>query len=455
MIVEFSVGARAGYAMMATANGPQSMPQTELLSEKIPRRRWTIALLLGIGVLVNYFDRVNLSVSRDALEASFGISAVMFGWLSGAYNWTYMFLQLPSGLLLDRFGVRRVGIVSTVIWSVASFAAAISTGIGSLFGARFLLGIGEAPTFPANSKAVGYWFPKNERSLATAMFDAAAKFSSAIGIPVLGLLLLRFGWRWNFAATGIISLLYFALFYAIYRNPSEDKSLNAAEREFIARGGAQPEDRARAAKGAPLIYLLRQRKVWGLALGFASYNYTFYLLLTWLPSYLSSSLRVDLLHSALYTSVPWLFATFTDLLVGGWLVDALIQRGWSATRVRQVVLVGGTILGLGILGTAHTHSPATALFWISMSIGGLSAASPVGWSIPSLIAPRESVGTLGGILNFCNQLAGIAAPIFTGYIVQATHSFAGAFIGATAFLVLGIAGYVFLLGRIEAIPEPA
>jgi MFS family permease len=192
-----------------------------------------------------------------------------------------------------------------------------------------------------------------------------------------------------------------------------------------------------------------------LALGFASYNYTFYLLLTWLPSYLSTALHMDLLHSALYTSVPWLFATFTDLVVGGWLVDALIQRGWSAARVRQVVLVGGTTLGLGILGTAHAHSPVTALFWISMSIGGLSAASPVAWSIPSLVAPRESVGTLGGILNCSSQLAGIAAPILTGYIVQSTHSFSGAFIGATAFLLLGIAGYVFLLGRIEPIPDPA
>jgi MFS family permease len=414
-----------------------------------------IALVLGLGVLVNYFDRVNLSVSRDALQASFGVSAVMFGWLSSAYNWTYMLLQLPSGLLLDRFGVRRIGIISTMIWSVASFAAAISTGVGSLFGARFLLGIGEAPTFPANAKATGYWFPKDERSLATAMFDSAAKFSSAIGIPVLGLLLLRFGWRWNFAATGFISLLYFALFYALYRNPSEDKLLTDAEREFITRGGAQPEDRARAAKGAPLLYLLRQRKVWGLSLGFASYNYTFYLLLTWLPSYLSTALHVDLLHSALYTSVPWVFATFTDLAVGGWLVDALIQRGWNPVRVRQVVLIGGTIFGLGILGTANAHSPVTALFWISMSIGGLSAASPVGWSIPSLIAPRESVGTLGGILNFCNQLAGIAAPILTGYIVRSTHSFSGAFVGATAFLLLGIAGYLFLLGRIEPIPDPA
>jgi MFS-type transporter involved in bile tolerance (Atg22 family) len=118
------------------------------------------------------------------------------------------------------------------------------------------------------------------------------------------------------------------------------------------------------------------------------------------------------------------------------------------------VLIGGTAFGLGILGTAHAHSPATALFWISMSIGGLSAASPVGWSIPSLIAPRESVGTLGGILNFCNQLAGIAAPIVTGYIVQATHSFSEAFTAATVFLLIGIAGYVFLLGNMAPIPDP-
>ena len=431
------------------------MPATDLRNEKIPRRRWMIALLLGVGVLINYFDRVNLSVSQDALHAAFGISAVTFGFLSSAYNWTYMLLQLPSGLLLDRFGVRRVGVISTLVWSVASFAGAVSTGVGSLFGARFLLGIGEAPTFPANAKAIGYWFPQSERSLGTAMFDSAAKFSSAIGIPLLGLILVRYGWRWNFAVTGIISLLYFALFFFVYRNPSEDKLLTDAEREFIVRGGAQLEDRARAARGAPLLYLLRQRKVWGLALGFASYNYTFYLLLTWLPSYLSSALNVNLLHSAFYTSVPWLFATFTDLAVGGLLVDALIKRGWNAIRVRQVVLIGGTAFGLGILGTAHAHTPAAALFWISMSIGGLSAASPVGWSIPSLIAPRESVGTVGGILNLCNQLAGIAAPIFTGYIVQSTHSFSGAFIGATGFLFVGILGYVFLLGRIEAIPDPA
>jgi MFS transporter, ACS family, D-galactonate transporter len=428
-------------------------PATQLRG--VPRRRWGIAVLLGFGVLVNYFDRVNLSVSRDALQDAFGMSAVMFGYLSSAYNWTYALLQLPSGLLLDRFGVRRVGIVSTVIWSVASFAASVSTGIGGLFAARLLLGIGEAPTFPAYAKATGYWFPRDERSLATAMFDSAAKFSSAIGVPILGLVLLHFGWRWNFAATGVISLLFLALFYAFYRNPSGDKFLTSSEREFIAGGGAQQEDLTRAAKGAPLAYLLRQQRVWGLALGFASYNYTFYLLLTWLPSYLSTVHHVDLLHSAMYTSVPWLIATVLDLAVGGWLVDALIQKGWNPVRVRQVVLIGGTALGLGVLGAANVHSAAAALFWISVALGGLSAASPVGWSIPSLIAPKESVGTVGGILNFCNQLAGIAAPIATGYVVQATRSFFWAFAAAGIFLLIGIAGYIFLLGSMEPVPEPA
>ena len=125
----------------------------------LPRRRWRIAWLLGIGVLVNYFDRVNLSVSHDSLIAAFGISDVVFGYLSSAYNWTYALCQLPIGVILDKFGVRRVGRIGTFLWSAASFAAAVTPTLSAFFGARFLLGVGEAPTFPANAKAIGLWFP--------------------------------------------------------------------------------------------------------------------------------------------------------------------------------------------------------------------------------------------------------------------------------------------------------
>ncbi|MGA7928260.1 MAG: MFS transporter [Candidatus Sulfotelmatobacter sp.] len=420
----------------------------------MPRRRWRIAFLLAFGVLVNFFDRINLSVSRDALHDSFGLSLVAFGYLSSAFSWTYAVMQMPAGVLLDWLGVRRVGRISALLWSVASFAAALSPGLSSFFGARLLLGLSESPTFPANAKSLGYWFTREERGLATAFTDAAAKFSTAIGVPLIGLLLLHFGWRWSFAATGFISFFYFVLFYMIYRNPSEDKGLSPDELQFILQGGAQLEDQVKARSGTSLGYLLRQRKVYGLALGWGAYNYTFFLLLTWLPSYLSVSLHMDLFHSIFYTSVPWLFATFTDLLIGGWLVDALLQRGYDANRVRQTVMVTGMVLGLAIFGAASAHTPVGALIWISLALGGLAAAAPVAWTVPSLISPRESVGTLAGAVNLCGQIAAISAPIVTGYIVSETHSFAAAFVTATVILLLGIVGYTFLLGRIEPIPEP-
>jgi len=171
----------------------------------------------------------------------------------------------------------------------------------------------------------------------------------------------------------------------------------------------------------------------------------------WLPSYFSAALHIDLLHSFLYTGVPWLFATFTDLSAG-FLTDSLIHCGYNSSRVREAVIVIGTAFGLGILGAAHAHTATRALIWISMSIGGLAAASPIGWSIPSMIAPRGSTGTVGGIVNFSNQISGIAAPIITGYVVAITHSYAWAFGISGIYLLIGIASYVFLLGHIERIP---
>jgi sugar phosphate permease len=419
-----------------------------------------MAFLLACGVIIAFFDRINLAISQDALHVSFGLSLIAFGYLSSAFSWTYALMQMPAGLLLDRLGVRLVGRFSSFLWSLATFAAALSPGLAVFWGARLLLGVAEAPTFPANAKAVGYWFPQQERSLAISITDAAAKLSSAIGIPFLGLLLLHFGWRFTFATTGVLSLLYFVLFYLFYRNPREDSQLSPQELHYIAAGGGQAENQRQAGRRPlssdvlRLVYLLGQPKVYGLALGWGAYNYSFYLLLTWLPTYLSIAHHMDLLHSAFYTAAPWLFATVTDIVVGGWLVDFLIQRGSNANRVRQSVLIVGTGFGLAIFGAVHPHSPTTALLWISLALGGLAAAAPVAWTVPSLIAPRDSVGTLASIANLSGQLAAISAPIITGYIVSATHSFASAFVTAAAILSLGIVGYAFLLGRIEPIPEP-
>jgi sugar phosphate permease len=424
-------------------------------AERVTNLRWGIALLLGLGILVNYFDRVNLTVSGGALRGEFGIDDIGFGFLLSGFGWTYAIAQIPVGMVLDRFGVTVVGRVSTFCWSIFSLLTAAVTSFGLLFTARLGLGLAETPAFPINSKATGYWFPTNERGVATAIFDSAAKLSTAIGVPFVSYILVVAGWRATFLVTGVISFLFFIAFFVFYRNPSEHPGLTHAEREYITAGGAQPEGATTSGSvGGTFLYLLGRTKVWGLTIGFAAYGYSFYLLLTWLPGYLVHTFHMTVLSSGEYTAIPWLVAAIADLLIGGFLVDALIRRGLDATRVRKTILVIGMLLGLSIFGATTTRDPNVAIVYITIALAGLAFSAPVGWSIPALIAPRGAVGTLSSIMNFANNIMAIAAPIVAGYVVAETGSFTNVFLIAAAVLVVGIASYVFLLGRIEPIPEP-
>jgi sugar phosphate permease len=420
----------------------------------VGRRRWTIGVLLGVGILINYFDRVNISVAAPQLQQEFGLTPTDLGLLFSAFFWSYAILQVPVGMILDRFGVTNVSRIGAFFWGVASGLVAFASGFTTIFGARVLLGVAEAPAFPANSKATGYWFPRDERATATAIFDAAAKFSNVIGVPLVAFAVVEFGWRWGFGLTAALSFAYFLAYWVLYRDPSQDAKLTPAELAYIREGGAAPEGPSEASPFGMLGYLLKNRKVWGLTIGFAAYGYTFYLFLTWLPGYLVTEMHMSIIKSAGYAAIPWLFASIADLVVGGWLIDRLIQRGHDETVVRKTVLVSGMVLGLAVFGATTTDNPGWAIFWITIALSGLAAAAPVGWSIPSLIAPRGGTGSIGGIMNFLNNLMGAVAPAVTGVLVGATNSFTSAFFVAGVVLLIGIFFYVVVLGRIEPIAEP-
>lgn len=425
-----------------------------MTSPTIPRRRWGIGALLGVGVLINYIDRIGLSVAAPQIQDVFKLTPVQLGLLFSAFAWSYSVLQIPVGMVLDRFGPTKVGRWGALLWGIASTITAFSSGFAGIFVARVLLGVAEAPAFPVSSKATGYWFPRRERAMATALFDAAAKFSNVIGVPLVAVTVVAFGWRWGFGLTALLSFLYFFAFLFIYRDPSADPKLSKAEHKYIKDGGGAPEGPSEAGALGMLGYLLTKTKVWGLTIGFAAYGYSFYLFLTWLPGYLVQSMHMSILKSAGFAAIPWAFATVTDLFVGGWLIDHLIARGKDESVVRKSVLVIGMLFGLAVFGATQTTDPVWAIFWISIALGGLASAAPVGWSLPSLIAPKGCAGTIGGIMNFANNLMGAAAPIVTGMIVGATNSFTNAFFVAGVILVVGIFCFVFVLGKIEPVPEP-
>ena len=424
------------------------------MQRRVGNIRWGIALLLGFGVIINYFDRTNIAVAGVSLSKEYHLSSVQFGFIASAYLWTYALIQVPVGALLDKVGVKWMTRVGTILWSLATFMTAIVSGYGLIILSRLILGVAEAPVFPAASKATGYWFPMGERGLATSAFDAAAKFSNVIGVPFVALTVSLYGWRGAFWATGILSVLYGILFWLFYRDPSQSKRISVEERTYIEEGGAQADNVAPANTFASLGYLLRQPKIWGMALGFAAYGYTFYLFLTWLPSYIQKQLHVSILSSAGLVAIIWGVATITDIAIGGWLVDYLIKRGNDPTRVRKTIFIIGMVMGIAIIGAAFTTSIPLIVMWLSISLGGLAFAAPVGWSIPSLIAPKGTVGVVGAIMNFFNNVAGIIAPLVAGFVLDTTNSFVLNFIIAAIILVLGILCYLLLLGKIEQLPAP-
>ncbi|WP_250503931.1 MFS transporter [Caballeronia sp. AZ7_KS35] len=424
------------------------------LGKPVPRRRWWIGIFIGIGILVNYIDRVTLSVAAPQLSEAFNLTPGDIGILFSAFSWAYALLQIPAGVVLDRYGVTRVGRWGAFLWAVSSVITALASGFGGLVAARFLLGVAEAPGLAASSKATGYWFPRGERALATSIFDASAKFANVIGVPLIAFVVVTFGWRWGFWVSAMLSLAYFAGFCIVYRDPSKDARLSREELAYIQRGGATPEGQSASSTAGMLSYLLTNRKVWGLTIGYSAYDYAFYLFLTWLPSYLVTTMHMSVLHSAGYAMIPWAWATFTDVFVGGWIIDRMIARGHDESRVRKAVLIFGMICALGILGVIGTSDPRWAIAWISISLGGLAIAGAVTWSIPSLIAPRGGVGTVSGIMNCVGNVMGAVAPALTGFIVSATHSFENAFWVAGMVIFVGILSIVFVLGRIEPIPSP-
>lgn len=422
------------------------------MKKPLGRVRWSIGFVIALGVLINYFDRTNISVATKPMMEHYHLTLGQMGLVLSSFAWSYALLQMPIGSLLDRVGVKWLMRVGTVIWGLATLMTAVVSGMGLIILSRVLLGAAEAPAFPGASKATGYWFPLRERGVATSLFDAAAKFANVLGVPLVAWAVTQWGWRGGFVLTAILSLLYAVIYWVFYRDPKEHPSVTKEELDYIQEGGAQEEGVTTSTVG--FGFLLSQRKVWGLALGFAAYGYSFYLFLSWLPGYLENQMHMSVLKSGWYTIIPWIVATITDVLIGGYLVDKLIAGGKDPSKVRKTIMIIGMIMGLFVIGAGLTNNPNVAITFITIALAGLAFSAPVAWSIPSIIAPKGAVGKVGSIMNFFNNVMGIAAPIVTGYIAGGTGSFATGFILAGVIILIGIICYVALLGRVEQIQAP-
>ena len=410
------------------------------------RRIQRIALtLVVLGGVVNYIDRATLAVGNPLIRQDLGLSTVDMGLLLSAFLWAYAFAQLPAGALVDRLGPRRLLTLGMTLWSVAQLLGGLVRGFGEFFAARMLLGVGEAPQFPASARIARDWFNLRDRGFATGLWNSSSSLGTTISVPLLTVLMLAFGWRWMFAIMGVVGLVVAALFYVIYREPHQ-VALTADEHRYRTEGD-EADARSSPVTWAEWRRLFAFRTTWGMLIGYFGTIYVTWIYTAWLPVYLEQERHLSIARTGWVGAVPYLFGVAGSIL-GGRLVDWLVARGVAPMQSRKYPMAASLVLAaLATTIAAETPSNVLAIAAISVSMFLVYVSSTSAWAMPSVAAPANCTASLGAMQNFGGYLGGALAPTVTGFIVQTTGSFVPALLVGAAVGVVCAGGYLALVGR--------
>ncbi|RFC42437.1 MAG: MFS family permease [Verrucomicrobia bacterium] len=403
---------------------------------------------------INYIDRANLGVAAPYIAKDLNLSPEATGALLGAFFWTYAAFQLPSGWFIDKVGARIAYAVAVVWWSLFTAATALARGFGSLFGMRLLLGVGEAPAYPANAKIVSEWFPRRERAFATSIFDSGNRVGTALSLPIVSAIIAQFGWRASFVITGLLGFVWTFFWLKIYRPPAEHPGVTPEELAYI-ESDKLPSKPVGEGETVRWRDLFRYRTIWGMMLGFFCLNFVIYFFSTWFPTYLVKARGFDLKQMGLVGMIPALVAVFGGYL-GGYVSDRLVRSGMRLSLARKIPLVGGMFLSSSIGLSVLVESTTAAIALMSLSYASLSFAAASIWALPADVAPtKDHVGSIGGIQNFASNLAGVCITTFVGVMLARTGGFVVPLVVAGCFSLLGAFSYLVIVPEIKPLePRP-
>ncbi len=413
--------------------------------------------LVFVSVVVNYMDRSNISVAAFAMSDELEISSVQMGYIFSAFSWTYVALQIPGGIFADRVKPRILYTALLALWSAATLVQAFVSSVGSFIGIRMSIGVFEAPSFPANNRIVTSWFPSHERASAIAMYTSGQFLGLAFLTPLLLLIQNFAGWRGLFVISGLIGLVWAGVWYAFYRDPRDHPKANPQEIDYIADGGGLVDYGTRAVgstgfRWSDLGYAFVHRKLWGLYLGQFCMGGVFVFFLTWFPTYLVKYRGFDFVKTGALSMIPFL-AAFTGVLLSGFLSDHLARRGCSPGVARKTPVLCGLLLSVTVIAANYTDSTFLVTLFLSIAFFGNGLAS-IGWVFISLMAPKSMIGLVGGVFNCIGGLSAILVPIIIGYLVK-DGDFRPALFLVGFQAAVGFLSYLFIVGKVERIPEPA
>jgi ACS family D-galactonate transporter-like MFS transporter len=414
-------------------------------------RRWFMLSLLLIATIINYVDRVNISIAAPFMAKDLGLDKVQMGLIFSAFAWTYAFALVPAGFIADRFGSRVTYGASLISWSAVTVCQGMAGGFASLFGLRLAIGAMEAPAFPANSRAVTVWFPARERGMASSIYVCGQYLGTALFTGLLLWLATTYDWRHVFYSTGIVGILFGIAWLYLYRDPLNCKKVSKQELDYIEAGGGlvKSSQDKNTFKWSQIAELLKYRQVWAICIGKFASTSALYFFLTWFPTYLIEERHLTMVKVGIFAVLPFIGAT-VGVLLAGFISDGMIRRGVSLSFARKLPLVVGSALGMSIMLVNFTDSNEVciALLTVAFFAQGIASAS---WAAVSEIAPKQLIGLTGGITSLAANIGGIVTPIVIGQILHVTGNFAWAFWFIGGVACIGTLSYSLLLGRIYRI----
>jgi MFS family permease len=394
--------------------------------------QWRVLILLVLSGFLNYIDRTNLSVGATDIQRDLNLSNTDLGLLGSGFFWTYALCQLSglSGWVVDRWNVSWVLGIAFFLWTGATAASGLAQTFTLFFALRLVLGIGESVSYPAYSRILANNFPEHHRGLANALIDAGTKSGPALGALIGGLLVKQYGWRPFFLGLGFGSLLWLVPWFVWMPR---------------GQGVAARQDRGDV---PPIRAIVTRRPALFSAVGLFCTNYFWYFLITWLPAYMEKERHFPKERMAVFASLAFL-AVAASAVLCGWLSDRFIARGATPTRVRKTFAGIGLACSTIILPVAVLPDDRVAMPLLILSCLSFGAYTANIFAITQTLAGPRASGKWTSFQNGVGNLAGVAAPWLTGWLVQTTHQFYFAFVVAAAMVLAGAACFVFGIGQIR------
>jgi len=420
------------------------------------RRRIWICVFLFTLTLINYTDRVALSVAAKPISTEFGLSPVEMGFLLSSFLWMYVLCLLPVGLLVDRYGGKLVNAGGIGLWSAATVLTGFSTGFVSMAATRIVMGMGESTSWPACNRVIREWFPASERGVANAIFGAGAAAGPAIGAVLVSAVVAWLGWRAGFFVAGGIGFIWLAAWLLAFDRPERVRWLHPAERDkILMERDGETKSTATPLAASPLWHLLTLRSVWGLFLTQGCEVYGGYMLLTWLPTYLQNAKGLSVLNAGMLTAVPFGAATVVAILLG-WLSDRLLSREAVHAGRRRIMLAVLLVSAASILLIPFIDSLWLIVLILAIARSMGAAGSALNFAlVTDLVRNPADIGKVTSITVLGGNSFGMMGPIVTGFVVGITGSFNGTFAVAGILALIGAVATLTMTRRpIEPYVEP-